>query len=283
MNENELQIVRDLTGVAGDTIAFIDTGGTSRVYVIDSGRLVIKFPRRDATRKEYAQERSILTLLETINSDIKLPKLRWTHPDNDYLGYEGIIGRAFDEYDDSNSQTKERVGHAIGTFTKQLHSLQLDNAHRMTVDQEINQLHEKYTLIKDEISHLFSPEEQVKLELLLMDEVPRKMRQLGSDPVLCHGDLGYWNIIVDTDGTVGVIDFGDIGYYDRSKDFIGLQDKEALEAAIAVYGDDPLLRAKVAVRSQLLWILDLWFFIHVNDRNGITKIAEKIKREIRHL
>lgn len=69
---------------------------------------------------------------------------------------------------------------------------------------------------------------------------------------MCHGDLGYWNMVLREDGGIGVIDFGDIGHYDRSKDFIGFEDAEALDEALKVYGDSELLRQKVAIRQKVL-------------------------------
>lgn len=278
-NPVELRLVKQLTGANEEQIVFIDTGGTSRVYIIDEGRLVIKFPRNESTKKEYADERKILTLLENIHSDVKLPKLRWTHPDNEYLGYEGIVGRAFDELSGTATVAqKEHLGYAIGAFIKKLHSLDLENVDRMSVDEEIQQLHKKYGLIQETLSRYLSNEELSQLDTLVNNEIPTKMHRLGNDPVLCHGDLGYWNIIVNDNGMVGVIDFGDIGYYDRSKDFIGLDDNEALEAALAVYGDDLVLRQKIEIRSKLLWILDFWFHTHMKDEKNILRIAKKIKR-----
>ena len=47
--------------------------------------------------------------------------------------------------------------------------------------------------------------------------------KLKSNIKLCHGDLGLWNIILNKK-QIGIIDFGDVGYYDSSIDFSGIGD-----------------------------------------------------------
>lgn len=49
--ENELIIVKRLTGVEDNRIDVSETGWTSRVYIIDGGKIVFKFPR-NATFRE---------------------------------------------------------------------------------------------------------------------------------------------------------------------------------------------------------------------------------------
>ena len=50
--ENELRIVKRLTGVDDNRIEVNETGWTSRVYVIDNGKVVFKFPRNAQFRKD---------------------------------------------------------------------------------------------------------------------------------------------------------------------------------------------------------------------------------------
>ena len=66
----------------------------------------------------------------------------------------------------------------------------------------------------------------------------------------------------------------------RSKDFIGLKDVSALNAALSVYGDNAILREKIALRKKVLAILDLPFFIGKNDQAGINNTVHNIRRAI---
>jgi hypothetical protein len=84
-------------------------------------------------------------------------------------------------------------------------------------------------------------------------------------------------MILQYDRQVGIIDFGDVGYYDHSKDFMGLGDPDLLEAALVAYGESKYLRRKIAVRQKILYILDLPFFIGKDDGVGIRKTVAKIK------
>lgn len=277
--EDEKQQIKELVGLSDlSAIAFNDVGWTSRVYIIHNGQYVFKFPRAETVKNEYAQEIALFKLLDKQATHVQVPKVRWTHPRNDYLGYEGIIGQEFTPLAAHMSiEVKRSIGRAIGSFLKQLHALNLHNARTMTVHDEIKEFQYKYGLALRVIERDFSQEEQAKLKALLYDEMPSELTQLGRDKALCHGDLGYWNMILKPDNHIGIIDFGDVGYYDRSKDFIGLQDNEILDQALGVYGDNPLLRQKITIRQKVLYILDLPFFIGKNDEQGITRTVAKIR------
>jgi aminoglycoside phosphotransferase len=270
--------VQALTGADMDQIKYNEIGWTSRVYVVSGGRFVVKFPRKERVKSEYKQEVKIYKLLEQIDTDIQVPKLRWSHPDNEYLGYEGIVGVEFDSVSGTITTDHQRtIGHSIGIFLKQLHQLTLDEPHVMTVDDEIAQFQAKYEASLSVIRQEFSKDEQTKVSAFIYNDMPENMRQLGSDPALCHGDLGYWNIILKEDGKIGIIDFGDVGYYDRAKDFCGLQDATMLNAAIEAYGDSELLRQRIAIRQKAIPFLDLQYYAEGKDMAKIQETIEAIK------
>jgi aminoglycoside phosphotransferase (APT) family kinase protein len=277
--KKERQLVQKLIGPNKTSrIEFIDSGWTSRVYVVNRGQFVIKFPRSPEVKKEYAQERIILQLLKNTKMAVQLPRPCWINEDNDYLGYEGIIGREFtDPSKGVDIDTKREIGREVGYFLKCLHSVTFSGARATTLDDEIKQFQNVHRDSLMEIKRYLSDKELNRLSGLLEREMPAEVMRLGYDPALCHGDLGYWNIIVRDTGGIGVIDFGDIGYYDRSKDFIGLQDKEILDEALNSYGSDETLIQKVAIRQKVVYILDLPFFIGKKDNTGIKKTVMKIR------
>jgi aminoglycoside phosphotransferase len=194
------------------------------------------------------------------------------------LGYEGIVGVEFDSVSGTITPDHQRaVGHSIGIFLKQLHQLDLKEPHVMTVDDEIAQFQAKYEASLSVIRQEFSKDEQAKVSAFIYNDMPENMRQLGSDSALCHGDLGYWNIILKADGKIGIIDFGDVGYYDRAKDFCGLQDATMLNAAIEAYGDSELLRQRIAIRQKAIPFLELQYYAENNDADKTQETVATIK------
>jgi len=281
--ENQKNLVQNLVGLTDSKqIALNDIGWTSRVYIVNNGQFVVKFPRREEVKKEYEQEIKIYKLLEQIVTELQTPKLRWTSPNNDYLGYDGIKGVEFDQVvQNTDIPTKKQIGRSIGNFLKQLHQLTLEDAHIMTVEDEIKQFQAKYAASASVIVSQFTASQQAKLDHFINQSMPTEMRDLGSDPSLCHGDLGQWNMILKDDGHIGLIDFGDVGYYDRSKDFCGLEDPAMLDTALSIYGDDEQLRQKIAIRKQAIPFIDLEYFVKKSDTVNTDKTVEKIKKWLR--
>jgi aminoglycoside phosphotransferase (APT) family kinase protein len=280
--EAQKRQVQALTGADIGLIVFNELGWTSRVYIVDGGQFVVKFPRQASVKKEYAQEVKIYTLLKQLqHPSVQVPRLRLTHPDNDYIGYEGIEGVELDSVAKSLSEQElQTIGKAIGGFLKQLHTLDLEDPYVVGVDAEIKQFQEAY---KDSLSVLQKqlPEAALtKIDTFINHDMPAEMLRLGSKPVLCHGDLGYWNIILKPDGQIGVIDFGDVGYYDQSKDLCGLSDAASLDAALAEYGDSAELRQKIAIRQQSIPFLDLRYYTKKNDEANIRKTVATISANL---
>ena len=271
----EKKLVAEFTGVKESDVKVNDVGWTSRVYIVGNGSWVFKFPRNEKTKQEYEHERAVLELLKDLNSNIQVPRIQWTDPGNNYLGYEGIIGQTFDQVHIPNDKMRS-IGKSVGEFLKQLHALRLLGARNVSIKHEIKELHDKYALIS-RAAGLFSPEELKKLESTVFKSIPSDLERLGLDYGLCHGDLGYWNLILKNDGSVGVIDFGDIGNWDRSKDFIGLENEEILNEALNAYGDNDLIRQKIAVRRKILVIMDLCYFTDVQNKKGVQKSLTKIR------
>lgn len=276
--DTEQAIIRKLPGIPTDTtIIFEDYGWDSRVYLIDKGSIVFKFPRSEAIHAHYAIEIEAIDIANTIKSEIKLPRILWRHPQNNYFGYEGIVGTILDFVDTLSPESQDIFGHKLGAFLKQLHAKKALSAQTVTIADEIRDLHDKYQVGLPVFKQNFTEAELQKLEILVEHSLPKQLPELGFDPVLCHGDLGYWNIVIGVDGLIGVIDFGDSGYYDRSKDFIGLSDAEALNGALKEYGESTLLRQKIDARRKILFFHDLPFFMGKEDQDGINMSLDNIK------
>eukprot|EP01117_Protostelium_nocturnum_P015854 TRINITY_DN6183_c0_g1_i1.p1 TRINITY_DN6183_c0_g1~~TRINITY_DN6183_c0_g1_i1.p1 ORF type:complete len:300 (-),score=56.12 TRINITY_DN6183_c0_g1_i1:12-839(-) len=269
-------MVESMTGC--HQIQFCDFGWSSRVYIAEGGRFVVKFPRTEAAKEEYKNEIAVLRLVENCDLNIRVPKILWNSSANEYIGYQGIVGERYDSISEKvDGDVKRRIGKQLGEFLKKLHSLEVDGGRTVSIQDEIKDFQSKYRLALSVIQRDFSEEEQEKIRNLVFVEMPNEMERLGGEMKLCHGDLGYWNMILDDKGNIGVIDFGDAGYWDKSKDFIGMSDGETLDEAIKVYGDNEILRQKVAIRQKVLLLLDLPFFIGKGDKLGIQRTVAKIR------
>jgi aminoglycoside phosphotransferase (APT) family kinase protein len=275
----EKQTIANLLNLPGGAYIFLnDIGWDSRVYIINSGEFVFKFPRSEIVRKAYQQEIAGYKLAGQIKSAILVPEVRWEHPNNDYFGYEGIVGNTLeDQFHNLSEERKIEIGKDLGTFLKQLHDLKLEGIPTMTLEEEIAEFQEKYRIGLPELKRNFTETQQSQIERLVFEIYPKKVLGLKMDQALCHGDLGYWNIIYGKNDQVGIIDFGDLGYYDRSKDFIGVNEQKMLDAVLSQYGDNEILREKIGLRKKILAILDLPYFIGKNNQEGIQKTIMRIR------
>jgi len=260
-------------------IAYSDEGWDSRVYIVNGGEAVFKFPRTPEITDQYQHEIAALRLLETVDTSVQTPKLRWEGPDRSYYGYEGIVGdplgarmRVLDE------SAKQDVGMALGSFLKTLHGLELPDAPRHDLDDKVRKYREKFDMAKPALERAFTPSEQARLEEFFTGELPIELQRLGGEIRLCHGDLGPWNIIVTPTEEVGVIDFGDVAYEDPCVDFSGFGDNSILQAAFDAYGADSWLREKTILRLRALPILDIPFYLGKHDAAGLDACLTFVRR-----
>jgi Ser/Thr protein kinase RdoA (MazF antagonist) len=294
---DEAVILRELGADAEREIVYIDEGWDSRVYLVNGGEMVFKFPRSDAVRARFHLEVEALRLLEDVPTTVAIPKIRHEGPGLEYFAYAGVVGRSLAETVAAlTTNARRAVGTAIGQFLRVLHRLDLDRAVATPVDAEGANYAAYLESGRPALVQRLTARELRVVEAFVLEELPAAITGLGSDLRLCHADLGPWNIIVpsfsaradeaqrrgagESEVPVGVIDFGDIGYYDASKDFSGFGDDVILDAALDGYGADELLRAKSALRAKAFPVLDLPFFVGRDDRAGADACIERVRRRI---
>lgn len=273
-------IIELLDDYSVNEISLNDSGWDSRVYYTNDYKYFFKFPRSAKIKSRYTQEIAILKQLTRIQPRIMVPEIRWEHPNNDYFGYKGVQGVLLSEVITSLSQTeKQRVGSVLGEFLNQLHTLELPGARDISVDREIAQLHEWYPPSKTVLQAALASEAFARLEKYVYDTWPNELQRLKRQSGLCHGDLHFKNILYN-EGGLGIIDFGDVGYYDISKDFIDLDDNDVFESALKAYGDSEFLRQKITVRKHLSYIITLTAAIGKNNTDEIEQVLAKLKSVI---
>jgi len=280
MKEDEVRKVQEIFDVEdAERIVFNDRGWFSRVYVVDGGKYVVKFRREKvATREEYEVETETLRVLGSLQTDVMLPKLVAVGNDFEYIAYEGVVGTGFYKVLSGLSlEQRQAVGVALGVFLRQLHGLELPKAKLFDLEWEINKMQESYLTVVEVLKERLEAGVMGRVDDFMMKQMPERIRELGLGKRFCHGDLGLWNMFYDEAERLGIIDFGNAGYYDESKDFWGLTDDEILSSALESYGSNEVLREKVEIRRKCILFSDLVFYTTKGKEDDIAGVVEKVK------
>lgn len=283
--EQEKQTIRQVANLSADTeITLNDRGWDSRVYSFEDGRYFFKFPRSERVQKGYQYEVAALKHLASLDTGIHVQNILWEHPEDAYFGYEGVQGMPLSEaVEGLDHQQKEVIGTSIGIFLQKLHTLELPGARTVSLSDEDAQIRRWYEDALPTIQAVFTDVEQRALHALVYETWPARLESLGRDPVLCHGDLHFENILHQTNGQLGIIDFGDVGYFDRSRDLIDLHDPTVSQAAFAAYGkSDENFMHKIQLRHEMIQIVSLGFYAGKGDEDGIERAAVRIREYLSH-
>ena len=281
VREREVALVRSLASLPGDReVRFEDEGWDSRVYVVDRGAVVFKFPRTPEARAADDDEIAILRVLAGGDGRVVVPTVEWVGPDHSYVGYRGIVGEQLGRVGASLARAEQRrIGRDLGAFLTKLHATDPSGFVAVSVDDEISQFTRKFDASRAAIESGFTRSERNRLVEFFSVRLPDAMCSFGSEPRVCHGDLGTYNLVLGDDGRIGVIDFGDVGVFDAAKDFMGL-DGVMLDAALDAYGGSESLRAKVEIRTLALPALDLPFYLGKGDTGGVAGCIERLRSSL---
>ena len=272
MINEELQIVSNLTGVAPEKIKFSDDGFLSRGYVIGSGRIVFKFKRNPDV--SYKNEIKMLNFVNSLNLNVNLQKVGWTSEDDSYLGIYGVIGRSLESIELTDDDRKN-YGKQIGSFLQKLHSVEYQDAEKLSVNEEIQAWQERFEKSKDSLSHYFKDEEIEKMNNFVYFTAPARLSSLGENMVFSHGDLGMGNIFVDDNGKIGIIDFSESIYLDEAADFMDIEDDELCKEILGSYNADDILKEKVVIRRTFRPMFVIGTYSN-RPENEIMRFVNKI-------
>ena len=267
----EKEIVSSLTNEQFETIEFVDIGWTSRVYLINNGELVFKFARNNKVVEEYKNEVRVYKFLEKKSFGVKLPVVKFEDANLRYFGYEGIVGQTLDKYIDNLSE-KEKIiiGQRLSGFLKILHESNLDNINIFDISHEEKEFFEKFSISEEFLKTSLKPEIFSAIEFFLENKIKNEFEKLKSNIKLCHGDLGLWNIILNKN-QIGIIDFGDVGYYDSSIDFSGIGDLYIYNSLVKHYECDESMLKKINLRKIIIPILEIPYYLEQDNKKQLQK------------
>jgi len=279
----ELAIVKELASITDENrISLNEIGWTSRVYIVDNGEFVFKFLKNKKYKEELEHEINILKLIQKHEFCVCIPSISIVGEGNTYIGCRGITGKSMTTkiISEFSEEQKRKIGAQIGLFLKKLHLIEYKGKSPSTENSIMEWFQESFSKRKRTLKKYFNEKELGFIEKLVAS-LPQRSAKLGIEEVFCHGDLGYNNILLTNDLEVGVIDFGDAGNLDKSYDFIGIEDDVILDSAIIAYGDDDVLREKVAIRRQLLPLMEMLFLIDRKEKEEIRKHINTIRNNIK--
>ena len=286
MNKSkELAIVKNLTSINDeDRIVLNEVGWTSRVYIVDNGEIVFKFPRGKKWHDECRHENSILKLISENDFNVNIPLIKWEGNNLSYTGFYGVTGKSItaEMVEKLNNTQKWKVGEQIGLFLKKLHTIDY-NGKSPNNESDVIEWFQKSLNKRRRILEEYFEKNELDTIIELVTSFPQKSAKLGTEQVFCHCDLGYNNILLTDNLEVGIIDFGDAGVYEKSHDFSGLEDDIILDAAIKAYGGDKVLREKVEIRRQLLPLMEMLFFIDRKEQEGVENSAVKMRNNLKQI
>lgn len=268
MQDYELQIIEQLTGVSANQITLADDGFWSRGYIIDGGRIVFKFKK--SPKVSYYSEIKALEFVNSLGLNINLQKVGWVSPDDSYLGAYGVAGRSLELLSNLDHQS---IGRQLGTALWTLHQARPEGIEAISLDDEIATWQERYQKSHDQLRDYFSDEEIAIFDKFIFETIPTELKRFGEKMVCSHGDLGDGNIFVDDNGKVGVIDFGEMCYLDEAGDFMDVNNKELRLAMLDAYGADEVLREKVRLRVLVRPLFVLGDYIRRGDMDRVRQLV----------
>ena len=273
---NEIEKVIELTGVAEDQIRLNDEGYWSRVYIINNGELIVKFPKYDSV--SYQNEATVIGLINNMKLSVNTQKVKWLADDYRLIVISGVKGTPLSKLENITNRERESIGKQIGTFLKQLHSLKPDFSGQ-TLDEELQEYSNLYEDCADFYKKHFTKDEIETLDYLMHTHLPTARKNLGENLVFSHADIWEPNLLLDENGVVGIIDCSNAGYYDEAADFM-LEDEILRNYVLCYYDASETLRKKVDIKYDMSTIAGPSFGITLWGEAFIVKKWVPIIRKV---
>lgn len=204
---------------------------------------------------------------------------------NQYIIEKFIVGEDLDEVL-LKENTRKKIYKELGQLLRKIHSVPMKGYGFIGMDGngEYFTLKERVYCNRKEDLNYFDEE-----KLLTQDEMKRLKNYLdrtdfyadSKESVLLHFDFEDWNIRINKDEVVGILDFGDLSAgpkaYDLARPFISHYLDGMFEYFIEGYGKIDMNEVKYYAVVSLLWIIP--YHCGKGDKKNVEK-GLKILREI---
>jgi aminoglycoside 2''-phosphotransferase len=208
------------------TILLLGKGKSGIIFLVND-EIVVKIPLKNESDSALWQknEAVVLRFLEG-KLDIEIPKILFAATSECGLyiiGETRLSGITFsyELYDTFDEKEQNDVLRQVGKIARQLHDAGKNDwswhENPEKYEDLIIEFDERFSI---EIRGCFSRQENKKIE-----EIAERYQNISVqhpvNPVLCHNDLHFYNLMFDTENKriSGVLDFGCAGYTEPSRDF----------------------------------------------------------------
>ncbi|MCL2621883.1 MAG: hypothetical protein FWD32_02515, partial [Firmicutes bacterium] len=119
----EIALVSKITGVEPRRIELNQGGLQCRVYIINDGQIVFKFPRKNSKGQHSVRfdvEKKVVGIVNQLPQTVSLPKVLYESNNDSYLGFTGVKGENL-KYGKLSKIQAVSVGKQVANFIKQLH------------------------------------------------------------------------------------------------------------------------------------------------------------------
>lgn len=211
-------------------LRIIEHGWEQHVIIDEAEGLVYRFPRHHAAAAKLDDEVSVLHVIHEQSWPTLLPVMREhtaEYSTYTYIPGEPLSRDIIDTLSDANFQ---RIGHQLGVFLAQFHTLN----HSIVDSKKTKQT----TSLLDYYAARIN-EAKGKQPYKKAAEALRRLTASNLQSVVVHGDLHGLNMIIDTatKSLNGVIDLSEIEIGDPHQDFrkLFMTDERLVEPAIKAY------------------------------------------------
>jgi len=269
----------------------LDPDGLVNTVVIVNDEWVCRFAKDEHGMQALAHEAQVLAVVRR-HVDVAVPAFE--HQEPDFVAYRLIQGRPLYRHDlvELEDRQQDRLAEQLATFLCQLHAIpQAELEQHAIVRSEAQRTPEDWRRLDADVERELFPllwRDQREWVVHHFAPVRTGRLDLGYRPVLIHGDLAQYHILVraETLDLTGMLDFGTAGLGDPAGDIAVL---------ISMYGErflqrmartDPAVaealdRARFwAGTAELQWALAglrsgdrSWFVAHIGRARDVGPIG----------
>ncbi|UOQ44887.1 phosphotransferase [Halobacillus salinarum] len=256
-----------------DKVKVLGTGFGS-IVIEGNEEIIYRIARNVETAKQYEKEVEILPII-TNDLDINIPipiwyKINTPSVPSGIMAYKKIKGYSMSNELSEGNKTK--LAKEIAGFMIDLHQIPIEN---LIMNKNLKNKYDRESLTMlrkntiEVLEHQLSEEEHRTIKIW-WDDVLSDHTLFNYQPILCHGDMWYENILVNENqsSVVGVIDFSNMMIGDPAIDlapqlYLGHEFYErVLKEYTNVFGNEKEIRKRVHFHMKIRELSGLQYVIH---------------------